>query len=233
MTANDISRRLERVSSAISSEKSRVDLLRGEMRSTKSQIADEKKRRKDNEDSLGVKQGARDLLSSVLRRTENDIEELFGSIGTEAIGFVFSEDRRLKFKFEPKAGGMGVKLRVMKPSPDGKGEVEIYTSFEGGGVKDVVALALRIAMMELYSPRQDGPIMLDETVKSIADDEAVQGVGEFLKKISEEMGRQIIIITHKSKLASYADRSFMVTLNSDDISKVRVIDGKEDSEQED
>jgi len=230
VTTTDVSKRLERASSAIAAERSSIDLQRGVMRSTKAQIVDERKRRDESSDSLDIKQKARDFLSSILRRTESDIEELFGSIGTEAIGFVFSEDRKLRFKFEPRANGMGVKIRIVKPDPEGDGEIEISTSFEGGGMRDVVALALRIAMMELYVPRQDGPIMLDETVKSLADDEAVQGVGEFLKKVSDEMGRQIIVITHKSKLASYADRSFMFSMNPDDSTKVRMIDGQDEDE---
>ena len=220
MTTSEIGKRLERVSSAIAAERSSVDLRRGEMRSTKAQIVDERRRRDKNGDSLDIKQRTRDFLSSILRRTENDIEELFGNIGTEAIGFVFSENRRLRFKFEPRANGMGVKIRIVKPDPDGDGEIETSTSFEGGGMRDVVALALRIAMMELYVPKQDGPIMLDETVKSLADDEAIQGVGEFLKKVSDEMGRQIIVITHKSRLTSYADKSFIFSMNPDDSTKV-------------
>jgi len=230
-TLDDINRRLDRVSVAIATEKRSIDLQRGVMKSTKAQIVEERKRRDSIEEGLDVKTKAREFLSSILRRTETDIENLFGDIGTAAIEFVFSENRRLRFKFEPRnSGGMGVKIRIVKPSPDDDGEIETSTSFEGGGMRDVVALSMRIAMMELYVPKQDGPIMLDETVKSLADDEAIQGVGEFLRKISDEMGRQIIVITHKSKLASYADRSFSFTLGPDDSTKVRVIDGRDEED---
>lgn len=233
MTTNEIKRRLDRVSTAISDEKSNLDLQRGIVRQTKSQIKEERERKNETEDNLKIMGGAKDFLSTILRRTETDIEELFGNIGTSAIEFVFSEDRKLRFKFTPSgSGAIGVKIRTVKPSPDGEGEIETSTVFEGGGMRDIVALSLRIAMMELYSPKQDGPLMLDETVKALADDEAVQGVGEFLKKISDEMGRQIIVITHKNKLASYADRSFVCTLGTDDSTKVRVIDGDEETDEE-
>lgn len=231
MRTYEINKRLSDVAASLSAEKSRLELQRGVMRSLKAQVSDEKKKRDENINDLKVLQDVKDFLSSILRRTETDIEDLFGNIGTSAIEFVFSENRKLKFKFEPRAsGGVGVKIRIIKPSTEGDGDIETSTSFEGGGIRDVVALSLRIAMMELFVPKQDGPLMFDETVKSLADDEAIQGVGEFLKKISDEMGRQIIIITHNSKITSYADRSFVCTLGPDDSTKVRMIDGKDEDE---
>jgi DNA repair ATPase RecN len=73
---------------------------------------------------------------------------------------------------------------------------------------DVISVGLRAGMLELYTPRQDGPLLLDEVDKYIADDEMVQAMGEFLRQYSHGSGRQVIIITHKAGLMAYGDKNF-------------------------
>lgn len=82
----------------------------------------------------------------------------------------------------------------------------------GGGVVDVVSLALRIAFLQIHKPQIEGPLILDEPAKHVSE-EYIFNVGEFLKQTSEMFGRQIIMVTHNNYLASIANKAYRVDYN--------------------
>jgi DNA repair exonuclease SbcCD ATPase subunit len=77
---------------------------------------------------------------------------------------------------------------------------------------DIISLALRVAMLESVYPPIDGPLMLDEPAKHVSE-EYTQGVGEFIEKIEEAFGRQIILITHNQDLAAGGTRSYQFSIH--------------------
>ena len=80
----------------------------------------------------------------------------------------------------------------------------------GGGVSDVVSLALRLALLELARPKPQGPVLLDEVGKHVSRN-YVPNVAAFLKQYAQKTGRQIILITHDPNLAEVADVSYQVS----------------------
>lgn len=83
-------------------------------------------------------------------------------------------------------------------------------SSRGGGVSDVVSLALRLALLELSRPRVEGPVLLDEVGKHISAQYA-PNVAQFLKQYAEKTGRQIVLVTHMNALAEVANVSYRVS----------------------
>ncbi len=83
-------------------------------------------------------------------------------------------------------------------------------SARGGGIADVVSLALRLALLELARPKPEGPVVLDEPGKMISR-EYLPNVAEFLKQYAAKTGRQIIMVTHHEALAEAAHCSYRVT----------------------
>lgn len=83
-------------------------------------------------------------------------------------------------------------------------------SARGGGVSDIVSLALRLALLELARPKPQGMVMLDEAGKHISR-EYLPNVAEFLKQYAQRTGRQICLVTHADPLAEVADVSYRVT----------------------
>lgn len=73
----------------------------------------------------------------------------------------------------------------------------------GGGVVDVVSMALRSVFLELYAPRIDGPLILDEPTRHLSKRYSGRAA-ELLKALSERTGRQIILVTHDDELAKEA-----------------------------
>ncbi|MGE5329842.1 MAG: ATPase [Deltaproteobacteria bacterium] len=82
----------------------------------------------------------------------------------------------------------------------------------GGGVVDIISLALRLAMLQCSSVEINGPIILDEPAKHVSDEYIVQ-VAEFLKQISLMFDRQVIMVTHNRHLVEIADKAFKIEQN--------------------
>lgn len=83
----------------------------------------------------------------------------------------------------------------------------------GGGVVDVVSLALRIALMESGKAQTDGPLMLDEPGKHVSEEYGMM-LAQFLKGVTQKTERQVILVTHNHYLAESGDRSYQVVLNN-------------------
>lgn len=80
---------------------------------------------------------------------------------------------------------------------------------KGGGVTDIVSLALRLALLELSRPRVEGPVIPDEPAKMVSA-EYLPGLAEFLKSYAAKTGRQILMVTHHEALADVADVGYVV-----------------------
>ncbi|MBE6081691.1 MULTISPECIES: ATPase [Tissierellales] len=81
----------------------------------------------------------------------------------------------------------------------------------GGGVVDVISLALRIAFMQIYRPQICGPLILDEPAKHVSE-EYIFNVADFLQKTSEMFNKQIIMVTHNNYLSSIGTNAYRVEL---------------------
>jgi len=81
----------------------------------------------------------------------------------------------------------------------------------GGGVVDVISLALRIAMLQSYQPDINGPLVLDEPAKHVSED-YIANVAEFLRYVSQVFGRQVIMVTHNRTLTDIADTAYKVEM---------------------
>lgn len=83
----------------------------------------------------------------------------------------------------------------------------------GGGIVDIISLALRVAMLETSEPEILGPLVLDEPAKHVSE-EYMPGVGEFLRRIYEAFERQIIMVTHNQELAAMGDCCYVLRMHS-------------------
>jgi DNA repair exonuclease SbcCD ATPase subunit len=94
--------------------------------------------------------------------------------------------------------------------PDGGLLKTRIESSRGGGVADIVSLALREAMLETYRPQLEGALVLDEPLKMLSA-EFVQPAVQLLTAIGQRYGRQQIMVTHDGYLAQSGAAHFQVT----------------------
>lgn len=130
---------------------------------------------------------------------------------TDALKYVFGPDFEFLIEFKETRGRTEAEFYVVS---DYNGE-KIKTKPEdarGGGVVDIISIALRVALIQIYNnPTIRGPIVLDEPGKHVSADYTMK-LATFLKQINQTFGRQIILSTHQPDLANIADESYLVEL---------------------
>lgn len=80
----------------------------------------------------------------------------------------------------------------------------------GGGVVDVISLALRISFLLRTLPPMERILILDEPAKHVSED-YIHNVAELLLQIAEEFSMQIILVTHNRHLAYMGEKVYEVT----------------------
>lgn len=132
---------------------------------------------------------------------------------TEALQAVFGSNIQFVIETIESRGKPEVRFYVDIKQDDQIIHAEPEDAF-GGGVVDVISLALRLAVLQLYhDPKLNGPIILDEPGKHVSENYAVQ-LGGFLKEYVDSFNRQTIMNTHQPFFSAIADNTLSVTLTA-------------------
>ena len=137
-------------------------------------------------------------------QSKNQIEELT----TNCIQFIFENQSKFIVEIDELYSKASADFYII----DQEENVEIKTKpveSRGGGLIDIISLALRISFLQLYKPLINGPLVLDEPAKHVSED-YIYNVGDFIKRSSEMFNRQIIMVTHNTHLASIAQNVYKI-----------------------
>jgi DNA repair exonuclease SbcCD ATPase subunit len=146
-----------------------------------------------------------------MRETSSDI---FASISTSAVQTILGDTNVVKIVHGERNGVPTSDFRICSMYNGYMTELEPTDEESGGGVADIVSLANFLTMNILNQEQNSAPILLDEPTKFVSLGHA-DNVGKFLKKIAEEFDKQIILVTHASDTAKYADKIFHVELDEE------------------
>lgn len=125
---------------------------------------------------------------------------------SKALTAVFDRPYECKLTQEVKRGQPEVSLTVV----DNGREMDPVTSM-GGGIVDVISLALRVVVWTLMPNKTDGVIILDEPARLVNSDSSVKNLGALLKLLSESLGVQFIVVTNRNSLSLEASSVFEVS----------------------
>jgi len=141
------------------------------------------------------------LLETASQGAREFITSKFNDIVSFALQSVFGEDYRFETNLEIKRNAVWADFRVKSSVYEEAADPLVS---RGGGVVDIVSLALRVVVLELYQPKIAGPIFLDEPTKQLSKEFSGRAA-ELLRAISKRTGRQIIIVTHDQTLAKESE----------------------------
>ncbi|KRQ87011.1 chromosome segregation protein [Caloramator mitchellensis] len=141
---------------------------------------------------------------------------------TQCLQYIFDGNIEFKIELREKADKIDAEFYVVS-NHNGTIVATKPQEARGGGVVDIISLAIRVAMMEIHSPKIEGPLVLDEPAKHVSDDYIVN-VAEFIKNLSDMFNRQVIMVTHNVHLLENGDYVYRVTLNNG-ISQVEQLKG--------
>ncbi|PQQ67324.1 ATPase [Acetivibrio saccincola] len=172
-------------------------------------------------DNIELLDKVRILLGRVSEFAREQARVQIESLVTNCLQFIF--DTNLEF---------GIEINEVRGRPEAEFFViSNYTGqviktkpqdARGGGVVDIISLAIRIAMLECSVDEIKGPVILDEPAKHVSDEYIVQ-VSEFLKQVALMFNRQVIMVTHNNHLKEMADNWYKVEM-VDGISIVKTED---------
>lgn len=161
-------------------------------------------------DNIDILEKVRMLLQRVSEFAREQSRVQIESLVTNCLQYIF--DSNLEFKIE---------INEVRGRPEA--EFYVVSTFggtivktkpqeaRGGGVIDIISLAIRVAMLECSSLEIKGPIILDEPAKHVSDDYITQ-VAEFLKQVTYMFQRQVIMVTHNRHLSEMADKWYRVEM---------------------
>lgn len=129
---------------------------------------------------------------------------------TQCLQYIFDPSLEFKIEIVEKSNRIEAEFYVISNINGEQIKTKPQDS-RGGGIVDIISLAIRIAMMEINEPKIQGPLILDEPAKHVSD-EFITNVSEFLKQIGSTFKRQIIMVTHNNYLLESADICYRVSL---------------------
>lgn len=143
-----------------------------------------------------------ELLNLVQLATNNKIKEGFKNIVSYALKYVYNDNYNFELEFGRRGNLQELDFNIETPTCKSPFD-PMDTS--GGGVLNIVSLALRVAILELHKPKIEGFLVLDEPFAQINGKENLEQAGKFLTAINKRIKRQIICVTNGNQLLNMAD----------------------------
>jgi DNA repair exonuclease SbcCD ATPase subunit len=135
------------------------------------------------------------IIRTAAQATQHELEVRISSLVSLALASIFSRrPYTLTTKFVTKRNRVETNLILV----DEEGNECSPLHDVGGGVTDVVALALRITMWSLVRPTPRKVLFLDEPLRFLSVD-LQEAAAMLLQEIAKGLGIQIIMITHEER----------------------------------
>ena len=170
-----------------------------------------------NKNKLQLLEQAQAFLQKIAQETQNHLKFQIEDIVNLALDTCFPNEYEFKLEFEVMRGKTEARLVFL--SQRTQREVDPMNA-SGGGVVDLTSFALRIASY-VIEQGTDNVIIFDEPFRFVSRD-LQERAGLILKKLSEKLNIQIILVTHIPELVDVADRIIEVK-KTDGISKIKYL----------
>lgn len=155
-----------------------------------------------------------DFLTSFAEWMREKIKIKLETLVNSALSIVFP-DKQMEFKLISKRTKTGLQYETYIET---NGTLTPVFDAKGGGVLDIITIALRISYLKLYQGQVEQVLFLDEPFKNL-DKERIHNAVAWLSRISKELNIQLIMVTHIEELSNAAENLYRVT-NVDNVSQV-------------
>lgn len=197
---------LDDIQSQIKTLEGKVGQLEGRRLALSGQLEEVRRRLSEINEEQETYVKAVEVLTLAQTVVREGVRNSFEEVITYGLQHILGSDYSFEMEFTRRGNLQEVSFNVKSRTLAG-GYDPLDTS--GGGVIDIVSLALRVAIIELHQPRIDGPIVLDESFKHLSR-QHLYSAGGFLKALTERINRQIIMVSHKSEFEKEADKAITV-----------------------
>jgi len=147
---------------------------------------------------------AKDVMNAVGILAQQEVKTVIEDLVTNAMQSVFGPEYEFKIEDEIKHGKPESYLYIVK-----NGKRRSLKDESGGTVAVLVAFVLRVVLWAISSNKTRNTLILDEPLKDASADK-MEFFGEMIKKLSNMLGIQFIIITHEDEITKSSDTVFVV-----------------------
>jgi len=163
---------------------------------------------------------AAEAIRNIAKKTKEQVQYKISEAGSLMLESVFDPAPEIHVEFEIKRNQTECIICFKK-----KDELYLPMDEDGFGCGDVAGFGLRIAIWSLPTHKSRPIIIMDEPFKHLKGVEANIAAIQAVKKISEKLGMQIIMISDErvsyEEVEKGADRIFKVSMENDE-SKLEV-----------
>lgn len=125
------------------------------------------------------------------------------SVVTLSIRYVYDRPFEFKIKLEEKRNNIEAKFVLT----EGEDEYEIKGD-QGGGMINIISLAIRIVMWKIKEPKTRPFFSFDEPFYWLGN--YIEKAGRMLKYLADELELQILLLTHEPDLKDICDRMYRI-----------------------
>lgn len=149
-----------------------------------------------------------ELFKFLINKYVYEYAESFSKIVTEGLRTIyFDQEITFDIEVDQKRGKICVDF-VLEQNGVRQNPLEGF----GGGVSSIVSILLRILV--ILKADLARYLILDESLAALSDN-YVEGCGLFLKKLCEDMGVNVLLITHNQDFVDLADNAYMGVSGTD------------------
>ncbi len=192
---------LDAIHSTLQRKAGRRDQLASELTATSTRLKTLTQEQEDITRSL-------EIIQCVAKLTQQQLEIHISELVSLALEAVFPNPYKMVLKFETRRNRSEADLLLQ----DENGNLLNPMEAVGGGVVDVAAFALRVALWSLKRPKPRPVMVMDEPFRFLSSD-LQDRASKMLKEISDKLGIQFLIVTHEENLLKAGDRVFDIKLN--------------------
>lgn len=169
----------------------KLNRKKGELNSLISEKSDKENKIKKLSEYQIILEQVQTILQEVGQKTQKQIKFHIEDIVTLAIDTIFPNKYNFVMDFVLRRGKTECDLFI----EDYQNNRYSILDTNGGGLADIISFGLRIALWSLKFGKKSNTIILDEPFKFLSRDLQEQA-GELIKKLSEKLKLQIIMVTH-------------------------------------
>lgn len=142
-----------------------------------------------------------EVLSLVQKITRDSIKKEFETLVTYALRYILDDDYKFTLEFGKRGNLQEMDFNIQ--TPDFKEPMDLLDT-SAGGILDIVSIALRVVLLEISVPKNNGFILLDEACKHLSKNHTERAC-LFLGELNKKLKRQIIFITHEEAFINNPD----------------------------
>lgn len=166
---------------------------------------------------ISATEEAKLIIQAVAKKTQDKLKAYIEEPVSLAMAAVFDDPYQLKLEMVERRSRTECDFKWVRAGQ----EYDDLLFSEGGGLVDVAAFGLQIAILGFMKHHARPLLILDEPLKWLKGGELPERGALMISAVAKELGITILMVSHIPEQKAGADKLIHVTLNADKTSRIR------------